>query len=227
MRWTYQDLERVFEAVQAVEPSDPKRARKRARILSAATALFIRHGYRRASLDEVAREAGVAKGTLYLYFASKADLLIAAITEEKKEILERFRSVLDADVSGPERLRLWLRGVLEGLSEMPLSLRLLEGDREFSAVLDDMDPDLVQQTLDLKVSFLAPLVAEARGRTEPEEGDRTTARVLIATFQSGGFFHDDRLRLGMDLRSFQDHLVDLLLAGVVAPAAVPASETAG
>jgi AcrR family transcriptional regulator len=53
---------------------------KRTRILDAAQGLFLRYGVKRTALDDVAREAGIAKGTLYLYFDSK-DALFAAIAE--------------------------------------------------------------------------------------------------------------------------------------------------
>src|SRR5580704_17663249 len=53
---------------------------KRSRILDAAQSLFLRYGVKRTSLDDVVREAGIAKGTLYLYFDSK-DALFAAIAE--------------------------------------------------------------------------------------------------------------------------------------------------
>jgi AcrR family transcriptional regulator len=53
---------------------------KRTAILDAAQNLFLRYGIKRTSLDDVAREAGVAKGTLYLYFDSK-DTIFAAIAE--------------------------------------------------------------------------------------------------------------------------------------------------
>lgn len=46
-------------------------------ILDAADRLFIKHGYRRTSMDEIAVEAGIAKGTLYIYFDSKEALFIA------------------------------------------------------------------------------------------------------------------------------------------------------
>ena len=46
-------------------------------ILDPAEQLFIQFGYRRTTMDDVARRAGVAKGTLYLYFESKADLFRA------------------------------------------------------------------------------------------------------------------------------------------------------
>jgi AcrR family transcriptional regulator len=53
---------------------------KRSRILDAAQSLFLRYGVKRTALDDVVREAGIAKGTLYLYFDSK-DALFAAIAE--------------------------------------------------------------------------------------------------------------------------------------------------
>jgi TetR/AcrR family transcriptional regulator len=53
---------------------------KRSRILDAAQGLFLRYGVKRIALDDVVREAGIATGTLYLYFDSK-DALFAAIAE--------------------------------------------------------------------------------------------------------------------------------------------------
>jgi AcrR family transcriptional regulator len=53
---------------------------KRSRILDAAQSLFLRYGVKRSALDDVVREAGIAKGTLYLYFDSK-DAVFAAIAE--------------------------------------------------------------------------------------------------------------------------------------------------
>src|SRR6266849_4433660 len=53
---------------------------KRVRILEAAQNLFLRYGVKRTSLDDVVREAGIAKGTLYLYFDSK-DVLFAGVAE--------------------------------------------------------------------------------------------------------------------------------------------------
>jgi AcrR family transcriptional regulator len=53
---------------------------KRSRILDAAQSLYLRYGVKRTALDDVVREAGIAKGTLYLYFDSK-DALFAAIAE--------------------------------------------------------------------------------------------------------------------------------------------------
>jgi AcrR family transcriptional regulator len=55
---------------------------KAQRIRAAATAVFRRKGYRDATMQEVAQRAGVATGTLFLYAASKRDLLIAMANED-------------------------------------------------------------------------------------------------------------------------------------------------
>lgn len=220
---TFEDLLRLVEAHG--EPDlDSRRQKKRDRILNAAAELFIQHGYRRASLDDVAARAGVAKGTVYLYFASKADLLVASLRSERVRILKDFEPVFREELQGAERLEAWLLTVLDSIAKLPLSRRLLQGDHEIAAVLDDLDEDLVRQMLDLKVGFLAPFVAGARGRDEPTEEDRTTARVLMGIFQSSGFFHDEELALGLERSTFHHEIVGMLVAGVTGTAAV-AEET--
>lgn len=78
---------------------------KRALILKAATKLFARRGFFNAQVADVAREAGIAAGTVYLYFRSKDDLLISIFERTMHEGLEAARQAL-VGVSDPvERLR--------------------------------------------------------------------------------------------------------------------------
>src|SRR5882762_6873808 len=71
---------------------------KRSRILDAAQRLFLRYGVKRTALDDVVREAGIAKRTLYLYFDSK-DALFAAIAE--RLCAEMLRDAEEAIGSSP------------------------------------------------------------------------------------------------------------------------------
>jgi AcrR family transcriptional regulator len=50
---------------------------RRQQLLAAATTVFARRGYRAAGISEIVQTAGVARGTFYLYFASKADVFMA------------------------------------------------------------------------------------------------------------------------------------------------------
>ncbi|HVE82670.1 MAG TPA: helix-turn-helix domain-containing protein [Myxococcales bacterium] len=68
------------------------RGDKKALLLEAAKRSFLLHGYRRTSVDDVAREAGVAKGTVYLYFKSKEEIfraVSAALIGKYLEAAER------------------------------------------------------------------------------------------------------------------------------------------
>ena len=70
-------------------------AKKRARILAAAEQLYLRYGIRRTSIDDVAREAGIAKGTVYLYYDSKETLNAAVVEKICADILADGHRALD------------------------------------------------------------------------------------------------------------------------------------
>ena len=74
-------------------------------ILRGATKVFAEHGFFNAQVADVAREAGVASGTVYLYFRSKDDLLMSIFERTMREAIAEGRTALK-DVSEPiERLR--------------------------------------------------------------------------------------------------------------------------
>ncbi len=72
---------------------------RRQRILNAAEAAFSAEGFHDASLAGIAREADLAVGTLYLYFADKADLYGQVVLEKMKRIAGRFDEALAAEGS--------------------------------------------------------------------------------------------------------------------------------
>jgi len=98
-----------------VRDADPPPAPKRDAILRAAIDTFAERGYFNAQVADVARAAGVAAGTVYLYFKSKDDLLISIFERSMRDGLSRGReSVADLD-DPPERLRRLARGHLARL----------------------------------------------------------------------------------------------------------------
>ncbi len=143
------DLEEVIERLDAAIgdiESDTPQARKRLRILKAASGCFVSAGYRKTNVAEIAEAAGVAKGTVYLYFKTKADILFAAIALEKKEHLGSFMSIFDPALSERERLRHWIRDALVVTNKMPISAKLLAGDRDLAAALAEGPRDRIAQS---------------------------------------------------------------------------------
>jgi len=88
---------------------------KRDAILRAAIDTFAERGYFNAQVADVARAAGVAAGTVYLYFKSKDDLLVSIFERSMREGLTDSRAVVADLADPPERLRRLARGHLARL----------------------------------------------------------------------------------------------------------------
>ena len=79
----------------------PPAARRKA-ILDAAASLLVANGLAGTSVDAVAQRAGIAKGTVYLYFESRSDLLAALRSRYAEGLADRARSILEhADPADP------------------------------------------------------------------------------------------------------------------------------
>jgi len=83
----------------------PKREASRRRILDAARTIFFRDGFEAANLDEVATHASVAKGTIYRYFESKAELYVAVLSHNADAFVERFSATVDPSLGAEEQIR--------------------------------------------------------------------------------------------------------------------------
>ncbi len=84
----------------------PTSSDKRDLILRAATKVFAQHGYFQSQVADVARVAGVAAGTVYLYFKSKDDLLVSIFERSMSEVLAEGRDAVHGVADAAERLRL-------------------------------------------------------------------------------------------------------------------------
>src|SRR5262245_23084034 len=94
-------------AVRRRSPAPP--LPKRDAILRAAIDVFASRGYFNAQVADVARAAGVAAGTVYLYFRSKDDLLVSVFERSMREALEEGRQAIAGVDDPPERLRRFAR----------------------------------------------------------------------------------------------------------------------
>src|SRR4051794_17114401 len=78
---------------------------KRARILEAAVKIFAEKGFYNARVSEIAHVAGVADGTIYLYFKSKDDLLISLFEDRMEQVNHNLRAALAGEGDPVEKLR--------------------------------------------------------------------------------------------------------------------------
>jgi len=214
--WSQESIAKTLEAFSMGLGRAEERGAKWMRILASATELFTRQGFRKTSVSEIAEHAHVAKGTVYLYFDTKAGILLHAIVEEKKKYLGRLAPVMAPGLEPAERLRTYLRLILILASEMPLVSRILSGDREVLTALEEkLDPDLRAQMQELQMDFLSELLdgAAAPHRwTEDEVRDR--AKAILALLYSSAFVADEKARLGLSVERFAGLLADMIVDGI-------------
>lgn len=82
--------------------------KRRRSILQAARAVFAREGYADTVVDDIATQAGIAKGTLYLYFPSKEQIYMAVLLEQARQLHADSRAAMNAAVTWKDKLRAYL-----------------------------------------------------------------------------------------------------------------------
>jgi AcrR family transcriptional regulator len=91
------------------------------RILDAASALIQRWGYNKTTIDDIARQAGVAKGTIYLHWKTREELFAALLTREKLEMGTAIRQSITDDPEGAT-----LRGMMKHMALILMKRPLLK-----------------------------------------------------------------------------------------------------
>jgi AcrR family transcriptional regulator len=214
-RGTLRELVETLKTFGAEEaPRDPK-ARTRARILRTATALFQKHGYRHTSVDDVARESGVAKGTVYVHFKNKAELLFHAIAEEKKKFVGEFVPLLAEEMPAEERLRRYIELSLRAVETAPLISKLMSGDRELLLFLEELGPDVAAQMQQQQAAGMAALLEgvgdfDRLKRSEREQRIIAFKGILYTATQ----LMDARVRDGMPAEQYAREIAKILVGGV-------------
>ena len=85
----------------------PKEAVKDA-ILDATDRLLAQFGYRKMTVEDIAAEAGIGKGTIYLHFSSKEEVVLSHIDRIVERLRDQLKEIARSDAPAAERLRLML-----------------------------------------------------------------------------------------------------------------------
>jgi AcrR family transcriptional regulator len=179
----------------AGEPS--KGNRTRARLLDVAVARFARDGYRRTSVSDIARDAGVTPAAVYAYFAGKEALFVAAVDRDADGLIESARTARGG-ATVVQRLVAFLDALASRLEQHPLARRVLAG----------REPEVIGRLLDLPSlgALREEMTAELRAAQQDGElrrdldvddlarGVETIVLALLLGEVQAGPVDDDRVR---------------------------------
>jgi TetR/AcrR family transcriptional regulator, fatty acid metabolism regulator protein len=203
----------ILECIkEAVISTRDKNNDKYHRILEAAVRVFAEQGFYQSTISQIAREAGVADGTIYLYFKNKDDILVQFFSYKAKQVFDLFREEVSSAENAVEKLRNLVRRHLDEFqrdknmaivyqAETHQNSRSAEPQiREMSKMYLDIVSEIVEQgqadgsmRKDLYLSLVKRFIVGAVDET------------INNWLHSGGKY---------DLVSMADPLIDLFIRGI-------------
>jgi AcrR family transcriptional regulator len=190
----------------------------RDRILDAAERLLGRFGYRKMTVDDIAAEAGIGKGTVYLSFPSKEEVVLSTVDRIVDRVCAAMEEAAARDASAPDRLRAMLRARV---------LVRFEAVAAYSASLNDLLSSIRAallarrvQHFEREIGVLARVVAGGQQEGELVAGaPRRIGRALVLATNSflPYALSPDELGDAKRLRREAGDVIDIVVAGITAP----------
>jgi TetR/AcrR family fatty acid metabolism transcriptional regulator len=95
------------------------------KIISAATKVFAKNGFYKAKVSEIAKKAGIADGTIYIYFKHKDDILIALFEEKMQEVLDNMKKQISLESDPLKKIQRFAF----------LHLKLIEDNKDMAEII--------------------------------------------------------------------------------------------
>lgn len=163
-----------------------KQADQKTKILQVGEKLFAEKGFYLATLEEIANNANLAKGTIYLHFANKSDLFISVVEKKLDLLLKKIRNKVTEESASADELK----KVIE------VQLNFLERNRNFFKILQslskeykrEMEKDLTERVIKKHgwyLGIIQRLIEKAMQKNEIRPFDaRKMAVILVGIVHS-------------------------------------------
>ena len=200
---------------QGVQINKKNKNNKYHLILEAAVKVFARQGFYQSTVAQIAKEAGVADGTIYLYFKNKDDILVNFFHYKTKQVFERFRVEVDKAESGLDKLRnLIRRHLAEFQKDRDMAVLYQVGTHQIDRLAEEQIRDMSKMYQDIVSEIVEVGQQEGSIRKDLYVG-------LVKRFILGGvdevintWLHSES---DYDLVSMADPLVELFIRGIGTP----------
>jgi AcrR family transcriptional regulator len=190
---------------------------KRQIILDIASRIFSHYGYGKTSLDDIATEAGVAKGTIYYYFPSKEDLFMAIVELKAEAFVRELHETIRATKTFEAKLRtLVLLPVRHMCEKMPM---LIEGIKNIPFSSRDRFLEFRQKHRAITITELQEIIdlGKSEGKIAEEMSTPNLARVICEWFLMGSDSIEvhDFGRLLVQVEEDYEIIINMILYGIV------------
>ena len=187
---------------------------RRPQIVEAATRVFIRKGYRKTSMPDVAHEAGLSIGGVYWYFKSKDEIVLAILGQCFQSDLEALKTLLNADAPATQRVKSFVTSYIESYTEYawlnPIGIQFYA-----ESVHDPKVRGFIQQYLSHYRQALVTLIEQGIRNGEFRPVDPVDTANAILGLEEGLSLLLVADPEGVDWKKSFQTGVELLLAGLI------------
>ena len=141
-------MSELFDMINAVpglgsflDPKDSSNYGVQKKLIKVATDHFVRFGYRKANIAEIALGAGIGKGTIYLHFENKKELFFSCLIVEEQALLPQLETV--ESLPEEEQFRAYLEVIFNFALTSPLNRALLSKPQDFTALIEEIDMNIL------------------------------------------------------------------------------------
>ncbi|MGG1444552.1 TetR/AcrR family transcriptional regulator [Brevibacillus laterosporus] len=148
------------------------------KIIEAATVVIAENGFQQAHVSKIAKRAGVADGTVYLYFKNKEDILLSLFEDKITEFLEEMSPDIDRATKATDKLRVFVEGHFSRFSNNPhfamvTQLELRHSDKEVRRTINKILKDYLSM-----IDKILKLGIE-NGEFDPQLDVKVTRRMVF------------------------------------------------
>ncbi|MEL6343844.1 MAG: TetR/AcrR family transcriptional regulator [Myxococcota bacterium] len=190
---------------------------KRERIVDAATEVFAAKGFHSARISDIARLAGVADGTIYLYFKNKENLLLSIFEEKMGFLIEQLRAALDGITDPVDQIRVFARQHFAHLEKYPALAQVFQVElRQSHKFIREYRPEKLWEYLAVFGEILAS--GQAQGIFRQDIDPFLTQWAFFGALDELSIqWVLSRKRKRFTLEQAADQIVEIFLRGVAQP----------
>ncbi|MBW2278657.1 MAG: TetR/AcrR family transcriptional regulator [Deltaproteobacteria bacterium] len=189
---------------------------KRMEIAHSAIEVFARQGFDRSKMDDVAREAGVGKGTLYEYYADKEALLQGAFDLLIATFMQQLKSEVRHDTPPLETLRAIAHGTIEAMEHAGPVYKFFIEYMLYASRHPEATTALAELLENYRLLVRGLFERGIADGTLRADLDARSAAAAFAAWFDGAIFHWIVLPDGPSLREMADQFIELMLHGMLA-----------
>ncbi len=189
-----------------------KKNNKYKRILESAVRVFAQYGFYQSTISQIAKEAGVADGTIYLYFINKDDILVQSFSYKIKQVFEQFKKEVEKGQTAKDKLINLIRH----------HLKVFQGDRDLAVLYQTethqnkrLAEELIKDMSKMYLDIISEIVEQGQqeGSIRKDLYMGLVKRIIIGSVDEviNTWLHSDGK---YDLVSMADPLVELFIQGI-------------